>query len=455
MGVTPEQKSLIAQAEDLRGNLSAIVAKGENATAEELAKAIEYSDAITEIKGRIQSIRELSEKAQEYDAWLNVPETNAGVHPGGATLLGDGRASGGATVGRGADGKSALFSLDGECLISEKELQVRKDPAYKAAYMQYIRSGGRVESKALAEGSDASGGYWVPEEMLERIIEKKPTPTRLGDLVQSLPTSRDALTIPKVKYTTDDLYSTGIRVIAAGEVPANSTAVNVNFPDTTGNNQFAAERFQVYTQMMAQPVSNDMLEDALFPVNSWMADKFRETILLYKDNMILNGLGVNQPTGILLNPGGANQPAVVAMGNPITGDGALSVSLSLPEQYEEGARYIFNKTSTYKTLRLLKDGNSRYLFGEGYQDSGMAPGRAKELGGYPYIFSGFAPNVGANAYPILFGDPSGYIWVDRVGVSIQVLREISALTNQTVILARFRVGGGLAEDWKFKIGQQA
>lgn len=44
--------------------------------------------------------------------------------------------------------------------------------------------------------------------------------------------------------------------------------------------------------------------------------------------------------------------------------------------------------------------------------------------------------------PILFGDfAAGYTVVDRLGVSIQVLKELYAIQNQTAYIARKRVGG--------------
>jgi HK97 family phage major capsid protein len=445
-------KALVSRAEEKHGELNALLAKGANITAEDLSKADTLSTEINEIKSTIQRTQALTEKAAENHSWLNQAVTPM-IHDG-AKLVGSGTPAGAVEMDR----KSGdLFFIDGEPLLDRAKIEVLRSPEYKAAFKAYLRTGrlSPSEAKALSEGADDQGGYLAPEDMLARLIEKRPTPTRLGDMVTTVPCSRDALTIPRVKYTGDDLYTTGIRVQVTGEVPASATSSRVNFPDATGNNQFGALRFQVYTQTMSLALSNDMIEDAVFPVNSWVGDKFRQTVDLYKDNMILNGLGGNQPSGILLNPGGTDQPAVVAMGDPITGDGLMDVSLSLPEQYEDAARYVFNKTNTYRTIRKLKDGDGRYLFGSGLQDSGLATGRPTDLAGYPFTFSGFAPNTGTGKYPVIFGNLGGYYWIQRVDLVITVLREILAQTNQILVMARLRVGGGVAEPWMFEIGHQA
>lgn len=213
----------------------------------------------------------------------------------------------------------------------------------------------------------------------------------------------------------------------------------------------------VYTAMMSMPITNDMIEDASFPLVSYVSEKFAETIELLRDNMVLNGAGQGQPSGILLNPGAdANQPAVVVSGSAsaVTAAGLVNIGFALPEQYDDNACWVFNKVSTGAAIASLTDSNNRYLWGAGLQDSGLAPDlHNRKLLGYDVVFSGFMPNVAASAYPYIFGDLRGYYLVNRVGFSIQVLRELYAETNQILLLGRLRFGGMVAEPWRLKIGQ--
>jgi HK97 family phage major capsid protein len=269
-------------------------------------------------------------------------------------------------------------------------------------------------------------------------------------------TGRDAVILPKINYTADDLYTTGIRATFSGEVPITSTAIRVTEP------AFRQVRIPIYTVMLSMPLTNNMVEDASFPLQTWCEDKFAETIRLLKENMVLNGSGIGQPSGILNNPGGVGQPAVVAMGNPIGADGVVKMAWSVPEQYDDDLAWVFNKTNTGQYLATLKDANNRYLWGTGLQDSGLMVGvegaphvGQRTLQGYPVLFQGFMPNLGANNYPVIFGDLRGYFLIDRIGFSVQVLRELYAETNQILLLGRVRFGGQVCEEYRLRIGQQA
>jgi HK97 family phage major capsid protein len=335
-------------------------------------------------------------------------------------------------------------------------------PEYAEGFRDYFRAAFRPNQpptramRALADATDTGGGYLVPAEILNKIIAKEPTPTRVQAKVSQFNTSRDNLVIPKVNYTTDDLYTTGMRVTFAGETPAASTTARVTDPI------FGQERVQIYTATMSILVTRDIIEDAAFDLMGWLAGKFGETAELLKDNMILNGTGVGQPAGILANPGATANPAVTNSGSAATlgTDGATGtiqklfnkVAFSLPEQYEDNLTWIMNKNSTAQAISQAIDGNGRLLWGSGLQDSGLAAGyQNRMLVGYPVTYSGFMPNVGANNFPIIFGDPRGYYLVNRVGFSVEVFRELYAETNQVLVLGRLRFGGKVAEDWRLKI----
>jgi HK97 family phage major capsid protein len=44
-----------------------------------------------------------------------------------------------------------------------------------------------------------------------------------------------------------------------------------------------------------------------------------------------------------------------------------------------------------------------------------------------------------------------YYIADRVGLSIEVLREIKALRDEVVLYSRKRVGAQLVHDWRLKV----
>lgn len=428
---------------------------------EELRQGLERAErlkAIGDWAGQRQPLPPLAGEGLTQPGLERWPEgaaalTLRGNAPGQVRVEGFDPA-GGVTIGTRFNQPPLLLDDEGPGGLEPKVRAAIASTPYKQAFRSYLRVGLQGlradELRTLQEGVDTGGGFLVPEDILALVIAKQPTPTQVAGRVTQLQTSRDALLIPKVNYAADDLYTTGMRVTWTQEAPASATTARVTDP------VFGQVRIPVFTAMMSMPLTNDVVEDALFPIVAWSSAKFAETIDLLRDNMILNGSGVGQPAGILVNPGSPNNPAVITSGNAsaLTADGIQNIAWSLPPQYDAAAVWVFNKTSAGQAIATLKDANNRYLWGMGLQDSGLAPGYTNRLlVGYPVLFSGFMPNVGANNYPIIFGDLTGYYLLNRVGFSIQVLREVYAETNQIVLLGRIRFGGLVAEDWKLKIQQ--
>lgn len=391
------------------------------------------------------ALKELQEKPVDQMIFTGADgkQYTAGFAPAGQSVVGRETAE--------SKDLSVVYE-EGALGLSQKQMEAISTKDYKMAFRKYLRSKresdmSSAEMKTLSEGTDTAGGFLVPDDIQSRVIQRAPTPTRVAGFVSRLQTSRDRVVFPKVNYSADDIYTTGIRIKWTGEVPSSATTHRVTDP------LFAQVGIPIHTAMLSMPVTNDMVEDSAFPIVQWSADKFRETIDLLYDNMVLNGSGQGQPAGILLNPGGADQPAVVVSGdaNLLKADGLINLAYSLPEQYDENARFVFNKTNAGNAIALLKDNNLRYLFARGITDDGLAMGRPTMLLGYPFAYSGFMPNVTANGFPIIFGDFRGYFLVERIGFSIQVLREIYAETNQQLLLGRVRLGGQVAEEFRMKI----
>jgi HK97 family phage major capsid protein len=422
--------------------------------AEEAAKWGQLLDDAEAVKGQLDTLAR-SEKMTEWADDATGQTIPLAPGKAGTASLSGFEPAGVATV-EGKGGGLALVDDEGPgSAFSAKMRETLASDAYKEAYRLYLRKGvtglGQTHIKTLQEGIDEQGGFLVPDDLLARIVGRKPTPTRVAARTTRIPTGRDRVVMPKVNYSTDDIYTTGVRVNWTGEVPSSSTVHRVTDP------KFGQIGISVYTAMLSMPLTLDMVEDATFPIVSWSSEKFRETVDITRDDIVLNGSGIGQGAGILLNPDGTDQPAVVKSGNgsALTADGLLDLTWAIPEQYDENSTFVFNKTSTGKAIAKLKDADNRYLWAQFEQSGLVLPARERPLLGYPVLFSALMPNVAANAFPAIFGDLSGYFLVDRVGFSIQVLREVYAENNQIVLLGRVRFGGQVAEPWKLKVHKVA
>ncbi len=438
--------------------LNAIFAKHRDpATGDFNATDSETLNSIKSLNAEIEGIQAEIKTAQEmYDIELRAKTASSG-HPLNNGIRFEGtEAAGGTVIAKNEKGEVSILEQEGAGLLDRKTRAEINTGAYKTAFANYIRlkgmhNLGEFDRKALQVGVDSQGGFLVPDEMLARIIQRDPAPTSIAGLVTRLTTSRDSLTIPRVNYTdttnsANSIYTTGIRVTKTGEVPSSSTVHRVTEP------AFGQIRIPVHTFMLSMPLTNDMVEDAGFPILNWASQKFSETIDLLYDNEILNGTGIGGPKGIVTSIGtGTDDVSSVVSGNSsaLTADGLIDLNYSIPPQYLMNTRYVMSYRDAAKALAKLKDSQNRYLFNMGgASDGGLQGRRPDTLLGAPIVYSEFMPAIAANAYPLLFGDFTGYYHVARTGFAVQILSELYAETNQLMMLGRLRFGGQVAEPWK-------
>lgn len=464
MPLTAKHRELLSRAEKRTKELNDfLAAKGDNITAADLTQAHAIRDDLKSIKTEIEVCVQADEaraSAQDMTDFLNKPGTGH-THQAvvGAQAAGDTTLDMGPEWARSKGYKRALSVVRqrGAGLFGKRAFDAASSPDYRRAFCSYVRFGEKSKQfRTLEEGLDPQGGYLAPLEVIAKLIQRKATPTRVQDMVDVVNTSRDACLLPLVNYTgaTDDanatIYSTGFRATATDENPTSDTQAQVS--DT---NIFGSIRVPVYTWLIEGVLTNNQVEDGMFDPLNWMVEKFVETIMLLRDNMALNGSGVGQSTGILSYPSGnVNAPTQIHSGTSaapwLTPDGIISITEDIPEQYDDNCYALYKKTTTGKTIRQFKDAQGRYLFGLGYQDSGIVPGRQKALNGYPVVWSQFMPDPASNALPLIFGDFKGYTMVNRVGFTVQVLREIAARRNQVILLGRVRFGGQILEPWRLR-----
>lgn len=437
-----------------RGQVQAILAKGDAASEDELKQADAW---ITEV----EALSVQRKAAEQREAFAEGNESALeGLKSTPANPLPHGDGNGGLA---GFEGKAGDVTVDVKTQKIIEESGFGLSPAqmgtinlksYRDAFASYLRKKGldnlgSGELKSLAEGADSAGGFLVPAQFLARMIEREAATPVLSNLVTSLQTSSDKLIMPKNTYSASDRYTTGVRVKWVDEETGSETEENAR--------AFGNVTIPVHTAMLFHDVTNNMLEDSAFDILGWLAGKFRETSEVVQEDLITNGDGLGKPAGITLNAGGANAPAVVNSGAAaaLTADGLVDLAYSLLARYTRNARFFFNRTSAGRTIAKLKDSDNRYLFARGSMDDALATARPDSLLGFPISETDFMPDVAANALPIIFGDPKGYYKVQRVGFSIQILKEIVATSNRVRLLGRMRIGGQVAEDWRLKLQRVA
>lgn len=118
------------------------------------------------------------------------------------------------------------------------------------------------------------------------------------------------------------------------------------------------------------------------------------------------------------------------------------MTFALPAAYAQNGCWLMNR-NTMGAIRQLKDGVGHYLFDA---NSPLDKNGLPTLLGMPIVDCPDLPNIGANAYPIIFGDmQSAYIIVDRAQPWTVIRDQVTqAAVNNTRFHFYRRVGGGVA-----------
>lgn len=444
-------KSILTEAQNI------VSAAGDRGLTQEQAQ--NYAALINQAEA-VKAQIDTAAKAAQMQSWLEQPAGSVVKSSFDRIALpGEGEIQ-----GVSAEANGDMYAIDP---TGEKKLASLKSGAYKDAFNAYVRAAGTGRAikgdamKVLNEGTDTAGGFWLPPDFRSEVVKKLATMTAIRQNASVYTTGTDSITFPKVTYTADDLYTSGARFAWQGSSPLSADISEATNP--------VAGRITipVHTATAAIIMTREQMEDNSFDILGYISQILAEAYALGEEDAFLNGNGAGQPWGILNHTSAAvdstaggmqvisgisakvSWQGVSGSENPETG--ILGMEGALPPQYERNARWLASK-KTYAAIRGLVDGNKRPLWQ--LSDGGYGnwiQGYPATLVGYPIAKSNFMPELAANSKSVLFGDFGGYYIADRVGLSIEVLREVRALRGEVVVYARKRVGGQLVHDWKMKV----
>ncbi|PWC53269.1 capsid protein [Azospirillum sp. TSO22-1] len=309
---------------------------------------------------------------------------------------------------------------------SQEQRQERQGPAPETrAFEAFIRNGRECmsadEVRSLLASDDTKGGALAPGEFIAELQRNVVlfSPVRAVANVRGI--GSGSATMPK----------------RTGGMTASWVGDTEDRPETTVT--FGAATYDVAELAAWVDVPFSLLEDSAFDINALLAFEFAEEFGSKEGAAFVTGNGTKKPLGFMSDTGLSFTTSGHA--SQVTADGLIDLYHAVPTPYRANAVWMMNST-TIGTVRKLKDGNGQYLLAT----TGLAGSMATTILGRPVIEAPDMPDVGAGAYPIVFGDFSaGYRIFDRIPLALTRDPFTQATKGMCRFHGRRRVAGGVGK----------
>ena len=290
----------------------------------------------------------------------------------------------------------------------------RASDEYKQAFWNVLR-GVHDAATGLNIGTNSEGGYLVPDEFERTLVQALEDNNFMRSISTTIRTNSGDRNIPVVSShgSADWMDEKGL------------------YPEA--DDAFAQKVIGAYKLGTAIRISEELMNDSAFNMESYIADVFGRRLGAKEEEAFLVGDGNKKPTGVF----NIAESGVEASSLKITFDDVMDLYYSLRAPYRQRASFILNDASV-KALRKLKDSNGNYI----WQPSTQV-GQPDLILGRPYHTSTYAPAIEAGAKAIAFGDFKYYWIADREGRAFKRLNELYAANGQIGFLASQRVDGQL------------
>lgn len=288
------------------------------------------------------------------------------------------------------------------------------------AFVKYLR-GGRLspdEEKALAASDDTTGGYLVPKQTMNSIIQRVVDFSPIRTIANVVP-----ITTSTLEWPSDTADFNGAWTAEAG-----------TRTETTGQTfgKHVITAFECYAYVK---VTNQLLEDSAFNLEAYLADKAGRRLAVLEGTAFVSGTGVGQPEGFMTNSSVAHTPSGDA--SLLKANGLVTLAHAIKADYARNATWVLNRATLGTIRTLVLNDYTGYVWQPDY--TGSNPPR---ILGYPYVEATDMPSISGGTFPICFGDfRAAYTIADRVGISVLRDPYTSKTTGVVEFMFRKRVGG--------------
>jgi HK97 family phage major capsid protein len=311
--------------------------------------------------------------------------------------------------------------------------------AFRRAIVNGVSVLSPTEKRAIIQSDDTLGGYLMAyEEFVAELIKAVDNEIEIQSLCP-------AFTLSKSKR---------IRLPSYDTLATNATWTSeLTSPTADSAMSFGGRMVEAWPLAKLIKISVDMLQEASIdsvraaddsgangPIENLLKTELVRSQAYAIEEAYLTGNGVGRPLGIFVAsddgiPTSADTTVDISA-NGTLADDLLNVYYALKKQYRKRARWILSRQAL-KTIRLLKDGEGRYLF-----QAGESADVGDRLNGTPIIESEFVPNtLASGTYFGALADLSFYQTVQTKTVQWYELRELYVTAGQVGFYTVIHRGG--------------
>lgn len=281
-------------------------------------------------------------------------------------------------------------------------------------------------SKALDLATDASAGVLQDDAYLNEIQKTVVEFSPMRRFARTININTTAIDIPKRTQTAAAAW--------IGETATRTETQNPNYELVN------VPAIELYARA---DVSNQLLEDSEFNLESELAMEFGEQFGVTEGTAFVKGTGSTQPLGILDDTDGIDSVAANEdTAKTLQPEDLFDLFYSVKSPYATRGVWMLNR-STLPLIRGFETTAGNYIWAPG-----LSPSDPATLLGRPYveatdIDAPQADGTFANSTkPLMFGDyRRAYVIVNRVAVSVQRDPFSLAASGQVRYIARKRTGG--------------
>lgn len=293
--------------------------------------------------------------------------------------------------------------------------QTSEDSA-SAAFRSYIKSG--IEDRAaLVAGTDANGGFVVPEPVHGPMIEKfrKVSPL-LGDVTVFNMTGDTTLYLPR--------KDTHGAVANATETGARAEQTEPTFTNGT------LQAFDLFTDQRASQQFLDSVDGAENMLTGWVYDDFAEKFA--SQLAVGSGTGSQQAAGIF-NASSTYSTQLSGSAAALSNTSFLTTFFSLPQKFRANAKWYLSPATLSSVIGFAYPNLNNTPLVENRNGSFFILGK-------PVVEVDDAPAIGAANYPVAFGD-LGQGYAAGIHKSVSILRDPYTAAPYVRYYGLARMGG--------------